>query len=102
MATPTKPAVSAVLPLPPLEWDVQWANNMVRILNFFIQQSANPGLVQGNALTVQDRDKDTKFTLNPNEQNETLIWIITNLPTSATGLAKGQVWNDAGTLKIVL
>lgn len=26
---------------------------------------------------------------------------IANIPTSATGLASGDVWNDAGTLKIV-
>lgn len=26
---------------------------------------------------------------------------ITDLPTSATGLAAGQLWNDAGTVKVV-
>jgi len=102
MATKTGTSLSAVLPLPPLEYDVQYMNNLVRILNFFIQQVQNPGLVQGNALTVEDRDQDTQFKLNPNEEREVLIWLITNLPTSSTGLAKGQVWNDAGILKIVL
>lgn len=102
MATKTGTALSAVLPLPPLEYDVQWANNVIRILNFFIQQVGNPGLVQGTGLTIEDRDKDTQFKLNPQEVTETLVWTITNLPTSSTGLVKGQVWNDSGTLKIVI
>lgn len=101
MANKAGTALSAVLPLPPLEYDIQYMNNLVRILNFFIQQVQNPGLVQGAALTIQDRDQDTQFKLNPNEERETLVWIMTNLPTSATGLVSGQVWNDAGTLKIV-
>ena len=101
MATKTGTALSAVLPLPPLEYDVQYMNNMIRILNFFIQQVGNPGLVLGNALTIEDRDKDTQFILQPNEERETLIWIMKNLPTSSTGLISGQVWNDAGVLKII-
>ena len=101
MATKTGTSLSAVLPLPPLEYDVQYMNTMVRILNFFIQQVGNPGLVLGNALTIEDRDKDTSFKLNPNEEREVLIWIMTNLPTSSTGLVSGQVWNDSGTLKII-
>jgi len=101
MATKTGTSLSAVLPLPPLEYDVQYMNNIVRILNFFIQQVGNPGLVKGDALTITDRDRDTQFILNPQEVTETLVWTITNLPTSSTGLVSGQVWNDSGTLKIV-
>lgn len=101
MANKTGTALSAVLPLPPMEYDVAYMNNMVRILNFFIQQSSNPGVVLGNALTVEDRDKDTKFVIQPNEERETLIWIMKNLPTTAAGLASGQVWNNAGVLTIV-
>ena len=101
MATKTGTALSAVLPLPPLEYDIQYMNNVVRILNFFIQQVGNPGLVKGNGLVIEDRDQDTKFTLDPNEERETLIWVMKNLPTSSTGLVSGQVWNDSGTLKII-
>lgn len=97
----TGTSLSAVLPLPPMEYDVAYMNNLVRILNFFIQQVGNPGLVQGNALTIEDRDRDTRFLLQPNEERETLIWIMKNLPTSATGLVSGQVWNNAGVLTIV-
>ena len=68
---------NAVLPLPPLEYDPQWANNLVRILNFTIQQLQNPGHIRGVDI------------------------VLTNLPTSATDLPPGSVWNDAGTLKIV-
>jgi hypothetical protein len=101
MASRTGTALSAVLPLPPMEYDVAYMNNLIRILNFFIQQVQNPGIVRGTALTIEDRDKDTQFILNSNEERETLIWIMTNLPTSSTGLVSGQVWNNAGVLSIV-
>jgi hypothetical protein len=95
-----KPAL-AVLPLPPLEYDVQWCNQIVRILNFIIQQIQNPGPIRTDALTVTDRDADTQFIINPQELTETLTIIAKNLPTSPTGLVTGQIWNDSGTLKIV-
>lgn len=68
---------SPVLPLPPLEYEYQHMLTITRLLNYFIDQQDNPGSIRGT-------------TLN-----------LTNLPTSATGLATGDVWNDAGTLKIV-
>jgi hypothetical protein len=104
MAKPNQisPGAFAVLPLPPLEYDVQWANQIVRILNLTQQQIQNPGNVKGNELQISDRDEDTQFIINPQELTETLTIIAKNLPTSSTGLVKDQLWNDAGTLKIVL
>lgn len=101
MANKVGQPLSAILPLPPLEYDVQWANNIVRVINFFVKQSQNPGPLRTNELTVTDRDEDTQFIINPQELTETLTIIAKNLPTSSTGLAKGQIWNDAGTLKII-
>jgi len=66
-----------VLALAPLEYDVQHQNMIVRQLNYYMQQHANPGAMVGTTLS------------------------LSNLPTSATGLAPGTVWNDSGTLKIV-
>ncbi len=66
-----------VLALAPLEYDVQYLNMIVRQLNYYMQQHANPGAMVGTTLSLSD------------------------LPTSATGLAPGTVWNDSGTLKIV-
>lgn len=103
MAKPNQiaPATFAVLPLPPLEYDIQYQNQIVRVLNFMMQQLNNPGPLSSNELTISDRDRDTQFIVNPQELTETLTMIAKNLPTSATGLAVGQIWNDAGTLKIV-
>lgn len=65
------------LPLPPTEYTPQYFDQLVRSLNTYFRQvgSTTPIVVDS-------------ITLN-------------NLPTSATGLAVGSVWNDAGTLKIV-
>lgn len=66
-----------VLSLAPLEYDVQYMNLIVRQLNYYMQQHANPGAVRGT-------------TMN-----------LSQLPTASTGLASGDIWNDSGTLKIV-
>jgi hypothetical protein len=64
-------------PLPPAEYTPQYFDQLVRSLNAYFRQvgSTTPIVVDS-------------ITLN-------------NLPTSATGLPAGSVWNDAGTLKIV-
>jgi len=68
---------NSVLPLPPVEYHIQYFNNLVRQLNYIIQQQANPGQMRGATI------------------------VLTDLPTTSTNLPSGSVWNDAGTLKIV-
>ena len=92
---------SPVLPLPPLEYDVQYMNNLIRLLNFFIKQVDNPGILLGSGLQLADGDTDVDVTVNLNTPDNSTQVIILNLPTSATGLVSGQIWNNAGTLKIV-
>lgn len=69
-----------VLALAPLEYDTQYMNMIVRQLNYYMQQHANPGAIRGTTLDMSQ------------------------LPTSATGLASGAVWVDTtagNVLKIV-
>ena len=40
------------LSLPPVEYDSQYFNNMVRLLNYFITQQDNPGEMRGTTLTL--------------------------------------------------
>tara|TARA_Y100001972_G_C7591797_1_gene296646 strand:+ start:411 stop:641 length:231 start_codon:yes stop_codon:yes gene_type:complete len=65
------------LPEPPAEYSQRYMQDLIRALELFIQQERNPGELRG-----------TKITL-------------TNLPTSATGLETGALFNDSGTVKIV-
>jgi hypothetical protein len=58
----------AVLPLPPAEFDVQYLNNLIKLLNFNFNTLQNPGSVQASEIT------------------------LTNLPTSPG--APGTVWVD--------
>jgi len=64
------------LPEPPIEYTQQYMADLVRSLQSFIEQERNPGEMRG-----------TKITL-------------TDLPTSATGLETGALYNDAGTVKV--
>jgi len=65
------------LPEAPAEYSDTYMQDLLRALEAFIAQERNPGELRG-----------TKITL-------------TNLPTSATGLETGALFNDSGTVKIV-
>ena len=64
------------LPEPPEQIDRRYMEDLVRALQIFITQERNPGELRG-----------TKITL-------------TDLPTSATGLETGALYNDSGTVKV--
>ena len=65
------------LPEAPAEYSISYMQDLLRALELFIQQERNPGELRG-----------TKITL-------------TDLPTSATGLETGALYNDSGTVKVV-
>ena len=65
------------LPEAPEEYDPQYMADLLRALEIFISQERTPGELRA-----------TKITL-------------TDLPTSATGLESGALYNDSGTVKIV-
>lgn len=62
-------------PDPPEKYDPEYMARLVQNLS---------------ALNQEIRRKDVTFSLV----------CITDLPTSATGLRPGQLWNDAGTVKV--
>ena len=64
------------LPEPPIEYTQQYMADLVRSLQTFIEQERNPGELRGTKLT------------------------LTDLPTSATGLETGSLYNDSGTIKV--
>lgn len=73
-------ASKPVLPLPGQQYDAVYLANLVRILNIYFTQLQNPGPLQGTTLNLSE------------------------LPTSATGLAVGDVWVDTSAgnvLKVV-
>lgn len=62
----------------PTEYSRVYFDDLVRSLNVFVTQQTNPGPLRGDTL------------------------VLTNLPTSGNSLETGSVYNDNGTLKIVL
>lgn len=65
------------LPEAPNQYSATYMQDLVRALEIFIQQERAAGEIRG-----------TKITL-------------TDLPTSASGLEAGALYNDSGTVKIV-
>ena len=64
------------LPEPPIEYTQGYMADLVRSLQVFVEQERNPGEMRGTKLT------------------------LTDLPTSATGLEAGSLYNDGGTVKV--
>jgi hypothetical protein len=62
----------------PGDYNRLYFDDLVRSLNVFVTQQTNPGPIRGDTL------------------------VLTNLPTNGNGLETGSVYNDNGTLKIVL
>ena len=65
------------LPEPPVEYTQQYLADLIRVLEIFIAQERTPGEMRGTKLT------------------------LTDLPTSASGLETGALYNDSGTVKVV-
>ena len=65
------------LPEPPVEYTQQYLADLIRALEIFIAQERTPGEMRGTKLT------------------------LTALPTSASGLETGALYNDSGTVKVV-
>ena len=64
------------LPEAPQQYSQQYMEDLLRSLEIFIQQERTPGEIRGTTIT------------------------LTDLPTSATGLETGTLYNDAGTVKV--
>lgn len=92
---------SSVLPLPPLEYDIQYMNTLIRLLNYFIEQQNNPGNIRGSALTLSYGAPDPDVIIDTTASNSITKFVVLDLPTSATGLVSGQIWNNANVLNIV-
>lgn len=65
------------LPTPPPEYSRVYMDALTRQLNNFFQQILSSGQISVTRINISD------------------------LPTSATGLEVGDLWNDSGTVKIV-
>ena len=92
---------SPVLPLPPLDYDVQYMNSLIRLLTYYIEQQDNPGEMRGSALFLSDGDPDQDVIIDTTESADITKFVVLELPTSATGLVTGQIWRNGSVLNII-
>ena len=92
---------SPVLALPPLEYDVQYMNNMIRLLNYFIVQQGNPGNIRGSVLELSSGTVVPDVTIDTTASNSVTKVVVLDLPTSAAGLVTGQIWRNGSVLNII-
>lgn len=93
MATP-------ILPTPPMQYERRYLDELNRVLRLFFSQYDTPEIFQTARLQILDNSGgvvvDTEFDT---ATSKTHI-ILSSLPTSASGLAVGTIYNDSGTLKV--
>lgn len=67
----------------------------------FTSAGAGPNTWMNNNVAGPNASVTGMVLINRNALSADKHVMLSNLPTSASGLAPGRVWNDAGTLKIV-
>jgi len=88
-----------VLPIPPDSYERRYFDELNRVLRLFFSQNEIPPVFQTARLQVLDQNQNVIIDQAFNETSGELNIVLTNLPTSASGLATGTVYNDSGTLK---
>ena len=91
-------------PEAPAEYSQDHMQDLIRALELFIEQERNPGPVRAQTVFVSTADSNTAATpespdLDPGSIKASRI-TLTDLPTSATGLETGALYNDSGTVKV--
>jgi len=89
-----------VLPIPPNSYERRYFDELNRVLRLFFSQNEIPTIFQTARLQVLDANQNVIIDQAFNETSGELNIVLTNLPTSAAGLATGTVYNDSGTLKV--
>ena len=92
---------SPVLPLPPLEYDTQYMDTLVRLLNYFIVQQGNPGNIRGSVLELSSGTVAPDVIIDTTSSNSVTEFVVLDLPTSASGLVTGQIWRNGSVLNII-
>lgn len=73
----TLPVQRPVFQDPPDQYNASYMKQLIKQLELYMRLMNAPGPIQASAIT------------------------LTALPTSSVGLKSGDLWNDAGTVKIV-
>ena len=113
-----------VLPIPPDSYERRYFDELNRVLRLFFSQNEIPLLFQTARLQVIDQQQNVIIDQYLNDSGDTEVEFIAtdpgdlnvvfkvesgsgqtkikleNLPTSASGLDAGTIYNDSGTLKV--
>jgi len=87
------------LPEPTAEYSQAYMDDLIRTLQFFISQQTVPGPVRAQSVFVTGSDTSSPDLSDGVIEASTLT--LNDLPSSASGLAAGQLYRDGTTVKIV-
>ena len=89
-----------ILPTPPVAYERRYLDELNRVLRLFFSQYETPEIFQTARLQILDNGCGVVVDAEFNTSGLKTHIILSSLPTSASGLAVGTVYNDSGTLKV--
>ena len=89
-----------VLPIPPDQYNKVHFNELNRVLRLFFTSVDNPQVLRTARIQVLDSEGDAIIDAQMDASSGKTHIILTDLPTSASGLTTGTIYNDSGTLKV--
>ena len=89
-----------VLPIAPEKYTKQYLDELTRVLRLFFTEQDIPTVFRAARLQVLNNEGNVIVDAEFDTATSKTQIILSNLPTSASGLAVGTVYNDSGTLKV--
>jgi len=89
-----------ILPTPPMQYERRYLDELNRVLRLFFTQNDTPSVFKTARLQVLDNAGNVIIDSEFDTATSKTHIILSSLPTSASGLAVGTVYNDSGTLKV--
>ena len=88
------------LPIAPEKYNKQYLDELTRVLRLFFTEQDIPTVFRAARLQVLNNEGNVIVDAEFDTTTSKTHIILNNLPTSASGLAVGTVYNDSGTLKV--
>ena len=89
-----------VLPIAPEKYTKQYLDELTRVLRLFFTEQDIPTVFRAARLQVLNNEGNVIVDAEFDTATSKTHIILSNLPTSASGLAVGTVYNASGTLKV--
>lgn len=84
----------------PDDYNKSWFSRLVNTLELQLESLRNPAAVTTSQIQIINNSGSVVLDAKIDTTSGNTHIVVSNLPTSASGLATGTIYNDSGTLKV--